>query len=138
MILFKELKMSKRENYNEYMRTYMLKRYHERRNWAINYLGGKCAECGTVENLEIDHVDKSAKEINLARQLNSISKEKFKQEIAKCQLLCRACHTKKSIRDMGNRKAQHGSLTMYKYHKCRCDLCKKANTEYTKKYRENH
>ncbi len=29
----------------------------------------------------------------------------------------------------------HGKLTTYEYRKCRCDLCKKANTEYKKQQR---
>ena len=33
--------------------------------------------------------------------------------------------------------AGHGSKSMYSYHKCRCNICKKANTERQRKYLKN-
>jgi hypothetical protein len=33
---------------------------------------------------------------------------------------------------------KHGTTTAYRYHKCRCELCRKANTESLREYRKIH
>jgi len=101
--------------------------------------------CGTIENLELDHVNPATKEIELGR-LYGVEEEKFWDEVAKCQVLCRKCHEYKSILDAGNTPTKgrdvHGTLTAYRY--CRSDprgsryqLCKdtwnKWNNEYKKR-----
>ena len=55
------------DEYREHMRVYMMERYHKRRAEAVQLLGGKCVVCGTTEGLEIDHVDRSLKTMNVAR-----------------------------------------------------------------------
>ena len=47
--------MSKRnrEEYNAYMRDYMLRRYHQRREAALIQLGARCVRCGSTEKLEM-------------------------------------------------------------------------------------
>lgn len=85
-------------NDNEYMRKYMLKRYYERRDWAIKHLGGKCAKCGAEENLEIDHIDPATKTFSVSKMWN-VAWEVFVEEINKCQLLCHECHVEKSQED---------------------------------------
>src|SRR5216117_3200210 len=80
---------------NSYMADYMLKRYHERRKEAIESLGGKCIKCGSVENLEIDHIDPKTKSFNFSK-IWSFSPEKYSKELEKCQILCKDCHMKKS------------------------------------------
>lgn len=115
----------------------MIKRYHERRKIALELLGSKCAKCGSVEKLEIDHIDRSQKKYSTERAF-SLSYDKFLAEIKKCQLLCKKCHTDKSIVDAGYNKGKgnHGTKSSYRY--CRCDDCKKANTEYCKKWVKEH
>jgi len=111
---------------NKYMREYMKKRYHTLRNELIVMLGGKCVQCGSTQRLEFDHINPSEKEYSIA-DMCSLSKEKLDEEIKKCQLLCYKDHKKK------HSPKEHGTLAMYRY--CKCDLCKKANTEYNRKYR---
>lgn len=85
-------------DYNNYMKQYMLKRYHERRQQAFERLGNKCVVCGSQDNLEIDHIDPVSKSIEISK-LWSIKIELFWQEIAKCQLLCNDHHKLKSINE---------------------------------------
>src|SRR6266699_1400197 len=87
---------TKRQDYNGYMRVFMLRRYHKRRAAIIADLGGRCIECGATEHLEIDHIEPSKKRVRLNQRLSGLSAEKLKEEVAKCQLLCTACHKEKT------------------------------------------
>ena len=128
-----------KEKYNAYMRQYHLKRYYRLRNEAIISLGGKCKICGSRERLELDHISKETKEIEVSQML-SVSLDRFWKEVAKCQLLCKSCHSDKTIDDLGRKKAKgnHGTISCYRY--CKCDLCKRAwydhNNEYRKRIRK--
>lgn len=124
-----------REAYNKYMREYMLRRYHTRRAYAVKQLGGKCVECGSKKNLEFDHKDAKTKAFDLAKNFNT-SLERLNQELAKCQLLCRPCHSKKSVLDAGNQPAAHGTLTMATHRRCRCDACLNARRAYNRVYKK--
>jgi len=88
-----------REEYNAYMRKYMLRRYYKRRAAAIEQLGGRCAVCREDDDalLDFDHVDASTRSFVICSKLSSISEAKLQAELAKCQLLCKACHGKKSV-----------------------------------------
>jgi 5-methylcytosine-specific restriction endonuclease McrA len=124
-----------KEEYNEYMRVYMLKRYHKQRLSMIEALGGECVECGSTEDLELDHINPSTKSFGLNHAWSK-KPEAIKTELAKCQVLCKECHAKKSVYDRGQSPATHGSLTMYQYHKCRCEACRQANRISSKKYKK--
>ena len=98
----------------EQRRTY----YQAWRQRTIGHLGGVCRQCESRESLQLDHINPSDK----AREVSkfwAMSWEKQLPELDKCQLLCLPCHTNKHA-------AAHGSLGMYRHHKCRCDVCKKA------------
>ena len=120
-----------REEYNTYMREYMLRRYHERRRRAVEHLGGACRVCQSVEDLEIDHINKADKTIPL-NKLWSIAEDRFWKEIEKCQILCKPCHEEKSIKDMGRKRAKgkHGTVSSYRY--CKCKECKAAKQKSNK------
>lgn len=105
----------------EYQREWMRKR----RERAIEYLGGKCEECGTTEELEFDHDPPEAK-VRSINSLLSYSWEKQKEELDKCCLLCRTHHREYTNSDLGN--WIHGTLAMYQK-ECRCDKCRAANSE---------
>lgn len=122
-----------RDIYNTYMRKYMLKRYHSRRQHAIAFLGGKCVRCGDTDNLQFDHVDKSKKTFPIS-ELWSIAENKFFEELEKCQILCGRCHREKSLEcgdyGGGHNKIDHPCGTAGRYGKgCRCELCKEAKRQ---------
>lgn len=118
-----------------YMRDYMKRRYDERRALAISTLGGKCAECGTTENLEVDHKDRTKKSMTFDR-MTMVSIDKFIEELAKCQLLCDPCHNGKTLGERGLQRAigTHGTLSSCRY--CKCDLCREAKNEYNRKRKQ--
>lgn len=130
-----------REEYNEYMRTYMLARYHKRRAEWIIQLGSKCVDCGATDSLEFDHDNAAAKAYDLAK-IFSYSQQRIQQELAKCVLRCTGCHLAKSRRggELGggqnkipDESYQHGTPRMFFYKKCRCTLCGKAGWMYRSK-----
>jgi 5-methylcytosine-specific restriction endonuclease McrA len=78
-----------------YMREYQVVKYAKLRCEMIQLLGGKCVQCGSVEDLQMDHKDPSTKKYSL-NQLVFRTHETFLAEVAKCQLLCGDCHIEKS------------------------------------------
>lgn len=75
------------------------KEYHSRRMYAIQFLGARCNICGSTSDLEIDHVDPRLKTIEVSRPC---SRQKFFDELEKCQLLCYSCHKEKSDEEKRN------------------------------------
>lgn len=116
----------------EYQRNYQLQRYHRRHAQAIVILGGKCVKCGATEDLQIDHVDPATKEIELSK-LWGVSEERWKRELAKCQLLCRPCHKTKTSSEQ--RRDVHGTWGMIRNRKCKCDVCKAFFNAYQRDYK---
>jgi 5-methylcytosine-specific restriction endonuclease McrA len=96
---------------------------------AIDYLGGTCAECGAVEELEIDHVDRSTKSINISKLILA-KDEKLFVELAKCQLLCEEHHDAKTSREMG---VPHGGGAKGK-RGCCCEPCREAVRKYNREF----
>lgn len=114
-------------NSNEYMREYMLKRYHERRKQALEILGGKCVKCSTTEQLEIDHIDRLTKTMDLGK-LWSCAKKRYFEELKLCQLLCKEHHEAKSAQE---KSVEHGQgLTGRR--NCRCELCAPLKNKYNR------
>jgi methionyl-tRNA synthetase len=61
---------------------------------AIEYLGGKCNNCGGMVHpaaFEFHHRDPAGKERDPSKMLN-LSWERAKAELAKCDLVCANCH----------------------------------------------
>lgn len=97
------------------------------RAWKENrrrafFNGKRCLQCGSIENLQLDHVDPTKK---VSHKIWTWSSERRNAEVKKCQVLCTSCHkrkTKKSVEMLA-----HGTRGATMYRKgCRCDLCKKA------------
>jgi len=64
------------------------------RLFAVEYLGGKCIECGYNKHtcaLDIHHIDPSIKDKNF-NHMRGWCKERILNEIKNCVLLCRNCH----------------------------------------------
>jgi len=103
-----------KEAQKEYVRKWAAKR-------RADFFDGKsCVRCGSVDRLELDHIDRNTKVTN---SIWTFSEKRREQEIAKCQVLCYTCHKEKTKDERaGDRK--HGR-TMYKYG-CRCGVCKEV------------
>jgi hypothetical protein len=123
-----------KRDYNEYMKNYMNRLYQRRRELALETLGGRCIWCGSIEDLQIDHVNREDKSFSVG-DLYGVSEERYLAELEKCQLLCRTCHSEKSIIERGHipAKGHHGRPSSYKY--CKCDLCRQASNAYQKRWR---
>ena len=101
---------------------------------AIDYLGGKCSNCGSTENLEFDHIKPTTKLFTIAGNILK-NWNKLIAELDKCQLLCHNDHQTKTLLERGYKRAKHGTYTMYNNHKCRCSPCQEAHTNYHRQYR---
>lgn len=114
----------------EYMRKYAMVRYYKKKQELIERLGGKCRKCGAAENLQFDHEDPGSKEYAVTPKIWWA--KNVDAEVAKCQLLCKSCHTLKSIAEKGHTvaKGTHGTLSAYRY--CKCVLCREANAKYSR------
>ena len=123
-----------KNEYNAYMKEYMLKRYFKVREKILKLLGNKCVICGSSEKLEIDHIEYKNKSFSIAK-FHSLTDEKLLEEVKKCQLLCFKCHRRKTIEERGyNTREQHGTMACYRHGHCRCPECRKVWSDYCKEY----
>lgn len=102
-----------------------------KREWVAarraEWMAGKsCVICGTTQDLEVDHIDP---EMKVAHRIWSWAIPRRNAELAKCQVLCKAHHLEKTLAQRPT--PEHGTISRYtsKVHKCRCDLCKRANAD---------
>lgn len=56
------------------------------------------------------------------------------EELAKCQLLCRAHHERKSLAECGG-PSRHGTISRYKNHGCCCTECIAGARSWWREYR---
>ena len=86
---------------HEDLKRYQKKWVKDRRN--KHFKGKHCRNCGKAvsgSTAELDHVHKKAKEGD--QRIWSYSKSKRSKEISKTQILCKACHKKKTKRQLRN------------------------------------
>lgn len=113
----------------------------ERKEMYIKKLGGSCIYCGSVKDLEFDHINPNTKVIAISqiwcRKLSVLEKE-----VSKCQLLCKPCH---GIKSGGERKkfyaslpTIHGVISTYSNKKCKCEDCRLAWRTYWKTHMKNY
>lgn len=122
---------------SEHQRSYLL----NRRLQAKTYLGGVCVTCGTVDELEFDHVDPSTKVTEIAQAIaEHWAWDRLLIELDKCQLLCKSHHLEKSRRERNLGGGQnrindplHGTWARYANFKCRCDECREWKRLYRAK-----
>lgn len=94
-----KVQLKNKEQYQKHKTERTIKRRESRRQrrlLMIERLGSKCVGCGTTENLQFDHIDRTQKSANVAKMLD-YSMEKLTEEVDKCQLLCYNCHEYKSL-----------------------------------------
>lgn len=70
--------------------------------------GKSCVQCGECDpqKLQLDHIDMNGKATEHDHKIWSWSKERREAEIAKCQVLCKDCHAKKTLGDIQKYYAQ--------------------------------
>lgn len=68
--------------------------HRNRRAWLD--ANGPCVNCGSSEDLQVDHKDPSTK---VSHKVWSWSPVRRAEELAKCQVLCKECHKAKSARE---------------------------------------
>ena len=79
----------------EYLIEAVRKRRRKVRKMAIDYLGGRCSQCGydrCMEALEFHHTDSSEKDFGISNRGYTRSWKRVQEEIRKCVLLCANCH----------------------------------------------
>ena len=109
--------------------------YINRRAKIIEYLGGSCARCSAVTDLDCDHIDPSAKTFTIGQRW-WIAWDELVVELDKCQLLCRPHHLEKSRENGelggGHNKwsgVNHGKVWAYNKYKCRCEECRAVKSQ---------
>jgi len=97
--------------------------YRKRKNDAVLYKGGKCIRCGYNKSnaaLDFHHVDRTQKDKNWINLRNK-PLEQLKNELDKCELLCKNCH---AVVDKESVSKKHRLL---KLRKLACLEYKKTN-----------
>ena len=88
----------------EVKRSYQREWVRNRRKAWID-ANGPCKVCGSDENLEVDHINPSEKSMDPAPLWSMSDNNPVKlAELSKCQVLCKSCHMKKTIRERAERK----------------------------------
>lgn len=101
-----------------------------REQWLAE--NGPCKMCSSTLDLQVDHIDRNVK---TSHKVWSWSESKRLAELAKCQVLCRSCHQKKTNQE-NNKPIQHGTHSAHAGRGCRCDLCVEAHRIYKAEWRK--
>lgn len=118
--------------YLAWLRKFKADKNKKRKLEAIDVLGGKCVQCGKIEDLEIDHIDKKTKSFAISRPP---SEKSFWEELKKCQLLCKRCHREKSTKEHQGDNCPHAKLSEKKVREIKKSLLLGVkNCELAKKY----
>lgn len=79
---------------------YTLERQRKLKAQSVEYLGGKCRDCGCTGHptiFDFHHIDPSEKEYTIGHS-KCVSFEKVKKELDKCILLCSNCHRLRHVK----------------------------------------
>jgi hypothetical protein len=113
---------------SEWNRTeYDQDRYDQVVGHLKDLLGGTCAQCGSAEDLEFDHIDPTTKDFSITKMWNR-GPEVLLPELKKCQLLCKEHHIAKT---MAVRRVPHGGGVSGRGG-CHCDPCRLKRNEYAR------
>ncbi len=109
-----------------------MRRY--KREWIANrrakfFSDKSCVFCGSVDRLELDHVDPKLK---VSSCVWSWTLGRRLEEIAKCRVLCRDCHSARHAKER-RRPAKCGTASGYR-RGCRCADCTKYQTDRMARY----
>ena len=86
----------------QHRRDYLRARYNKIMNELRDLHGGKCVKCGSNQDLDFDHIDPSTKSASISKLVASSNKVNVIKELSKCQLLCKSCHTLKTVSKQEN------------------------------------
>ena len=118
-----------KEKQLEYQNNWLKQRREE---WLREH--GPCVECGSFQNLDVDHIFPEQK---VSHNVWSWTKERRDEELKKCQVLCSYCHQVKTTFQMKRKVIEHGTYS--KYHRgCRCNICKEVGHIYNLNYHLTH
>jgi len=113
-----------------YMREYMRQRRALHRQYR-DLAKQACSRCGAVgPDLQFHHRDPAEKRDNPGTLVGNTSLDRYLEELAKCDVLCRACHL-----DTHYPMPDHGTRARYG-RKCRCQACRAAWSAYLKAWKE--
>lgn len=115
------------KNYQDHLDALQKRVQSRRKQWFID--NGPCRRCGSITDLQVDHIDPSKK---ISHRIWHWGDKRRLEELSKCQVLCVECHKKKTRKDF---EPPHGTHSRYTSRKCRCDLCRKAHAETNARYR---
>lgn len=93
---------------------------------AAYFADKRCIDCGSAENLELDHIDRENK---VGSDVWVWAEEKRKAEEAKCVVRCQSCHRERHAEE----RRRHGPSGYNRG--CRCEVCKEASR--ARKRRQN-
>lgn len=97
-----------------------------RKTWVTE--NGPCRYCGSRKGLQVDHIDPSTK---VSHSVWTWREDKRLEELRKCQVLCRDCHSEKTAEEARIRfqvpmnKRQCGIIRKYQLG-CRCVKCREV------------
>lgn len=114
----------------EAQRAYQARWLVERRAaWLAE--NGPCSNCGSTDDLCVDHVDHTQK---VSHNVWSWSQARRDAELAKCQVLCLVCH---KVKNGQERNPPHGTHSRYANVnlRCRCSLCTDAHAAHMREWR---
>ena len=96
--------MRTQEEQREYQRKWVARR---RAEW---FADKACVDCGSIEELQLDHVDPALK---VSHSIWSWSKARRDAETAKCVVRCRPCHVIKTVSNGEKARGErHGAATI--------------------------
>ena len=123
------------------MKVYMAERRAKRRAKVFDLLGNQCSKCDSVDDLEVNHIDRTKKNFGLSGAGLDKAWAKIEEELKNCELLCRGCHREYTNLQYRSGEIEswnkgiggeyfHGTTRMYEEKACRCDNCKTAKRLY--------
>jgi len=106
--------------------------YAERRQEFFK--GKQCAVCGSLVDLQLDHIDPTTKVKETDHNIWMWGKQRREIELVKCQVLCATHHQSKTAAER-RKPVVHGTCYGYERDRCRCQACVAAKSRYNKEYR---
>ena len=86
----------------EQQKLYRLRKWQ----WLKENLGDSCAFCGTIERLELDHINPNLKKYK-GRTISK-SYAQLESELSNLRILCHDCHCKLTSKQVRNEEIKRG------------------------------